>query len=50
MGALTTTRTRLLIVLCFAVAGYGLYTAATGWYRNSQLENDRTAAERRVRA
>lgn len=50
MGALTTTRTRLLIVLCLAVAGYGLYTAATGWYRNSQLESDRTAAEQRVRA
>ena len=49
MGALTTTRTRLLILLCFAVAGYGLYTAGTGWYRNSQLDGDRAAAEQRVR-
>lgn len=48
MGALTTTRTRLLILLCFVVAGYGLYTAATGWYRNSQLDQDRAAAEQRV--
>ena len=49
MGALSTTRTRLLILLCFSVAGYGLYTAATGWYRNGQLDSDRTAAEHRVK-
>ena len=48
MGALTTTRTRLVILACLVVAGYGLYTAASGWYRNSQLEHDRTAAELRV--
>lgn len=48
MGALNTTRTRLLILLCFAVAVYGMYTAASGWYRNSQLDHDRTAAELRV--
>jgi len=48
MGALTTTRMRLLICVCLLVAGYGLYTAASGWYRNSQLEHDRAAAEQRV--
>ena len=48
MGALTTTRTRLLILLCFGVACYGLYTAANGWYRNSQLGDDRAAAEQAV--
>lgn len=48
MGALTTTRTRLVILACLVVAGYGLYTAASGWYRNGQLEHDREAAEVRV--
>lgn len=48
MGALTATRTRLVILGCLVIAGYGLYTAASGWYRNSQLEHDRAAAELRV--
>jgi cell division protein FtsB len=49
MGALDTTRTRLLILVCFGVAAYGIYTAAAGWYRNSQLDNDRASAEETVR-
>jgi len=48
MGALSTTRTRLLVLLCLVVAGYGMYTAAVGWYRNTQLEHDRAAAEAAV--
>lgn len=49
MGALSGTRTRLVIVLCLVVAAYGLYTAAAGWYRNAQLESDRETAEQRVK-
>jgi len=49
MGALSGTRTRLVIVLCLVVAAYGLYTAAAGWYRNVQLESDRETAEQRVK-
>ncbi|MEO8539245.1 MAG: septum formation initiator family protein [bacterium] len=49
MGALQGTRTRLFIVCCLVVAGYGMYTAATGWYRNAQLDSDRAAAEQRVK-
>ena len=49
MGALNSTRTRLLILLCLTVAGYGIYTAASGWYRNDQLDDDRATAEQRVR-
>ncbi len=49
MGALSGTRTRLVIVLCLVVAAYGLYTAAAGWYRNAQLESDREVAEQRVK-
>jgi cell division protein FtsB len=48
MGALNSTRTRLLILLCLLVASYGVYTAASGWYRNDQLQADRIAAELRV--
>ncbi|MGE3075561.1 MAG: septum formation initiator family protein [Dehalococcoidia bacterium] len=48
MGALTTTRTRLLILLCCGVACYGLYTAANGWYHNGQLDQDRAETEQRV--
>jgi cell division protein FtsB len=39
---------RLVILGCLLVAVYGLYTAASGWYRNSQLEHDRAAAELQV--
>jgi cell division protein FtsB len=49
MGALQGTRTRFLIVLCLLVGGYCMYTATVGWYRNSQLDDDRSAAEERVR-
>ena len=49
MGALQGTRTRFLIVLCLVVGGYCLYTASVGWYRNSQLDEDRAAAEQRVK-
>ena len=48
MGALNTTRTRLLILLCLLVGSYGLYTAASGWYRNNQLQHNQDAAETRV--
>ncbi|MFN8616119.1 MAG: septum formation initiator family protein [Dehalococcoidia bacterium] len=49
MGALSGTRTRLVIIFCLVVAAYGLYTAAAGWYRNAQLESDRETAEQRVK-
>ena len=48
MGALQGTRTRILILVCLVVAGYCLYTAGTGWYRNNQLESDREAAQQHV--
>lgn len=49
MGALLQgTRTRFFIVLCLLVGGYCMYTASVGWYRNSQLSDDRSAAELRV--
>lgn len=48
MGALQGTRTRILIVLCLLVGSYCMYTAAVGWYRNGQLDDDRTTAELRV--
>jgi cell division protein FtsB len=48
MGAQTGTRARLVILLCTVVAGYCIYTAATGWYRNSQLDSDQTAAAKDV--
>lgn len=49
MGALSGTRTRLVIMFCLVVAAYGTYTAAAGWYRNVQLESDRETAEQRVK-
>lgn len=49
MGALSGTRTRLVIVFCLVVAAYGMYSAAAGWYRNAQLESDRETAEQRVK-
>lgn len=49
MGALHGTRTRLIMAFCLVVAGYCVYTAASGWYATSQLDHDRTAAEQRVR-
>ena len=49
MGALTPTRTRLLILLCLLVGCYGIYTAASGWYRTGQLEHNQDTAEQRVR-
>jgi len=48
MGALSNTRNRLIAVVCLAVAGYFIYTAATGWLRNQQLAEDRQAAEQAV--
>ena len=50
MGALSTTRTRVLVLLCLAVAGYGMYTAAAGWYRNNQLQDGQAEAEANVLA
>lgn len=49
MGALQGTGTRLFIIFCLVVSGYGLYTATAGWFRNGQLDSDRAAAEQRVR-
>src|SRR5262245_20552904 len=49
MGALHGTRTRLTILVCLLVAGYCIYTASAGWYRNSPLDHDRATAEERVR-
>ena len=49
MGALTTVRTRVLVLLCLAVAGYGMYTAAVGWYRNNQLRESGAEAQANVR-
>lgn len=49
MGALQGTRTRFLIVLCLLVGSYCMYTAAVGWYRNSQLDDDRAVAVQRVK-
>lgn len=48
MGALSGTRTRLVIFACLVVTGYFAYTASTGWFRNQQLAEDRAAAEARV--
>ncbi len=48
MGALQGARTRLIVVVCLVVAGYSVYTAASGWYRNSQLQGDQAQAEQRV--
>jgi len=48
MGALQGTRTRFAVIVCLAVAGYFAYTAATGWIRNQQLDDDRASAERRL--
>jgi cell division protein FtsB len=48
MGALNSTRTRLLILLCILVGSYGIYTAASGWYRTTQLQHNQDAAEERV--
>lgn len=48
MGALSTARSRVLVLLCLAVAGYGMYTAAAGWYRNNQLQGSRAEAEAQV--
>jgi cell division protein FtsB len=50
MGALNTVRTRFLVLLCLAVACYGMYTAAAGWYRNNQLQDSRAEAEAEVLA
>ena len=50
MGALSSLRTRVLVLLCLAVAGYGMYTAAAGWYRNNQLQEGRSEAEAQVAA
>ncbi len=43
-------RTRVLVLLCLAVAGYGMYTAASGWYRSNQLQDGRSEAEAEVTA
>jgi cell division protein FtsB len=48
MGALNSARTRLVIMLCLLVGSYGIYTAASGWYRNTQLEHNQDSAEERV--
>ena len=48
MGALQGTRTRFFIVLCLLLAGYCMYTAGVGWYRNGQLDDSRSEAEQRV--
>lgn len=48
MGALSGTRTRLVILACLVVSGYFAYTAAAGWLRNQQLAEQRAAAEARV--
>lgn len=48
MGALSGTRTRLVILACLVISGYFAYTAATGWFRNQQLAEQRAAAEARV--
>ena len=46
MGVLQQTRTRLVVIACFAVTGYFVYTAVTGAIRNNQLQDDRAAAVR----
>ncbi len=48
MGALQGTRTRFAVVVCLAVAGYFVYTAGTGWFRNQQLSDNRVAAEQHL--
>lgn len=48
MGALSGTRTRLVIAACLVITGYFAYTAGAGWLRNQQLAENRAAAEQRV--